>query len=256
MSSVLQGYLNYRREVANLNLNLDQVGVTHLEGLENSLWNFDSRQIEVLLRGIIKIPNVVHAEVLSVTGDRYSAGSSKGIKRFIVREFRLMRGEDELGILRMTASLDAIYEKLWFEMILIFLNQFFVVFVFSLLILWLFSRRVTRHLWGMARYASGLSVDRLDEELVLERVRSANNKRDELDLLVESFNRMRLSLREDIEARKMAEDEVRRLNLVLEKRVEERTFQLEKANEELRLATEAAQRASQAKSVFFGQHES
>jgi signal transduction histidine kinase/CheY-like chemotaxis protein len=54
----------------------------------------------------------------------------------------------------------------------------------------------------------------------------------------------------EVEDRRTAQDEVMRLNAELEERVRIRTLQLETSNRELALASEAAQKANQAKSEF------
>jgi len=58
------------------------------------------------------------------------------------------------------------------------------------------------------------------------------------------------ALREEINTRKKVEEEVQKLNIVLESRVRQRTFDLEKANQELKIAKEHAEDASRAKSAF------
>jgi PAS domain S-box-containing protein len=59
-----------------------------------------------------------------------------------------------------------------------------------------------------------------------------------------------MGVMEDITKRKKVEDELHKLNLELEKRVTERTSQLNKANQELRQAKEEAEEANRAKSEF------
>jgi signal transduction histidine kinase len=87
---------------------------------------------------------------------------------------------------------------------------------------------------------------------------------DELGALVAAYNEMmaeverrtvalEASNREkerEVEERREAEEEVKRLNAGLEQRVRERTAELESSNSELALATEAAQAANRAKSEF------
>lgn len=59
-----------------------------------------------------------------------------------------------------------------------------------------------------------------------------------------------ISLGYDIQERKAAEDEVRRLNAELESRVADRTQKIEQTNLELAQARDAAEAANQAKSIF------
>ena len=87
---------------------------------------------------------------------------------------------------------------------------------------------------------------------------------DEVGALVDSFNDMLAEIErrthaledsgrekaQEAEERRVAQQEVMRLNEALERRVQERTAELEVSNHELALATEAAERANQAKSDF------
>jgi len=87
---------------------------------------------------------------------------------------------------------------------------------------------------------------------------------DEVGTLVDAFNRMmieverhsqqnRAALREverEVAERRTAQQEVMRLNEQLEQRVHERTAELEASNQDLTRATEAAEKANQAKSEF------
>lgn len=87
---------------------------------------------------------------------------------------------------------------------------------------------------------------------------------DELGALVEAFNNMMREIERrtealeatnrekarEVEERRIAQQEVMRLNAGLELRVQERTAELERSNGELALATAAAESANRAKSEF------
>lgn len=74
--------------------------------------------------------------------------------------------------------------------------------------------------------------------------------RDEIGQLAEDFNGMLETLEHEIAERRHAENEIRFLNAQLEKRVIERTKELEIANEALRTRTEEAETANRAKADF------
>jgi signal transduction histidine kinase/ActR/RegA family two-component response regulator len=112
-----------------------------------------------------------------------------------------------------------------------------------------------------------LAISTIAREVVEQRNYARRAERisdDEVGTLVDSFNRMMAEIeRRSAEAqdamarivrevadRRVAQQEVMRLNEQLEARVSERTAQLEASNKELALATETAERANRAKSEF------
>jgi signal transduction histidine kinase len=112
-----------------------------------------------------------------------------------------------------------------------------------------------------------LAIGQIAREVVEQRDysrRAAKLSDDEVGSLVESFNDMlaeiehrsreaeasNRELAREVEVRRLAQQEVMRLNEDLERRVEERTAQLQASNQELALAKDAAESANQAKSTF------
>ncbi|MFZ5549692.1 MAG: ATP-binding protein [Pseudomonadota bacterium] len=122
---------------------------------------------------------------------------------------------------------------------------------------WL-SRLVIRPIQSLAEAARDV-VDKRDYSRRVEK-----RSDDELGALVAAYNEMMAEIERrtveleasnrdkerEVQERRDAEEEVKRLNAGLEQRVRERTAELESSNSELALATEAAQSANRAKSEF------
>ncbi|HJV94302.1 MAG TPA: ATP-binding protein, partial [Azonexus sp.] len=120
------------------------------------------------------------------------------------------------------------------------------------------ERVVTRPIFAIANVAREV-VEQRDYSRRAEKMSD-----DEIGMLVTAFNDMlaeierrtaalEVSSREiarEAEERKIAQQEVMRLNTGLEMRVRERTAALERSNRELELATAAAEEANRAKSAF------
>ena len=77
-----------------------------------------------------------------------------------------------------------------------------------------------------------------------------NDMLSEIERRTQALEASNLDKAREVEERRVAQQEVMRLNADLEQRVLARTAQLEKSNQELALATEAAERANHAKSAF------
>jgi signal transduction histidine kinase/ActR/RegA family two-component response regulator len=138
----------------------------------------------------------------------------------------------------------------------------FGVTLLALLTAWLLVRRLGQTITAPIDAISGVA-----REVVAKRDysrRAPRTSEDEAAGLVDSFNAMLSEIeqrtlaleksnheiaREALE-RGLAQKEVMRLNSELEKRVHERTTQLELANSDLELAIEEARNANQAKSAF------
>ena len=76
---------------------------------------------------------------------------------------------------------------------LIWIGKAIEMFCISLFFLYVFHRLIAKHLHQIVRYAQNLTLDKLDEPLIL----SKPNKNDELDQVVAAINKMRISLMGD-----------------------------------------------------------
>jgi signal transduction histidine kinase/ActR/RegA family two-component response regulator len=132
----------------------------------------------------------------------------------------------------------------------------------AMLVAWGLSYRLQRIVTRPVEDISRVAREVVEQKAYARRVERRSD--DEVGALVDSFNSMmavieqrtaesELALRDaarEVLERREAQQEVMRLNAELERRVRERTAQLEASNSELVQATEVAERANRAKSAF------
>jgi len=248
---LLQLYSNFVSDKDELDKRLDQVKVSTIESITKSLWGFDEEQLKVQIESVRKIEDVVQVTVTwsdwnntvqtmnAVTPENFQTEVARLNLATFEKDYPLIYEDDNtkaqvLGTLRITASLESVYKKLFDRAVFIGSLQFTKTLLVSLFILWLVRSLLTRHIDSIARYARQLSLDKLTTPLTLDR-RKNDEKTDELDNVVNAVNQMRETLLDDIEQRHAIE-----LALLAEK--EEKL--------ESRRQTAVAQDANRAKSQF------
>ncbi|MDP6656224.1 MAG: histidine kinase dimerization/phosphoacceptor domain -containing protein [SAR324 cluster bacterium] len=239
LGTAYQLYTDYRRDVGLIEERMIQIQSSYLRGIVNSLWMTDLRQAEVLLEGVVQLPDMEYIEIQSPEGVWLKHGR---VIEEQVLEYRFplqyihQAEEFDLGELRLLASLDDVYARLWDKLLIILLTQAIKTFLISGFILVLVQLLITRHLGSMARYAHEVTPEKLDAPLILQR----KQRNDELNEVVVAFNRMRKSLqdyyqqlRSELTRRTTAEKELLDYKNKLEEQVVERTEELRAANQKL-----------------------
>ncbi|MDF1822211.1 MAG: ATP-binding protein [Alcanivoracaceae bacterium] len=226
----------YDDGVTDMERDLEQIELTALPGITRSLWNFDEEQLQVQLGALLRLPEVIAAEVqwqdwngetrnLRVGEERADTKSSHVHNFAIVYRRRDGSGE-ELGVLRVEISRDALYQRVGEHAAFIVLFQGFKTLIIAVLVILLIRHMMGRHLRAIAEYARSMSISRLHHPLKLPR---SEHHRDELQDIADAINQMRETLRDDIHQREeaelaLAEERERRL------RDEEKRIRAESAN--------------------------
>ncbi|WP_111641107.1 sensor histidine kinase [Marinimicrobium alkaliphilum] len=253
LSTGVQLYVDYQRDLSAINTRLDEVESGYLGSISASLWNLDIRQLQLQLEGVRHLPDIqsvaVYENPQGVDNPLALRIGEPVEQRAIVREYRLvyhLGGEGrDIGRLVINASMDEVYRRLWEKAVVILMTQGVKTFVVSLFILYIFYRLVTQHLSTIAQFVSRFKLGKATSQLTL--ARTPPRKADELDQVTHAFNELgdnlhqayealrevNAELERDIIARRRAEEEVKRLNEGLEQRVRQRTAELEAANKEL-----------------------
>ena len=258
----------HRGWVNDLSAQAELVGRTTVPALE-----FDDARVARENLGLLRLqPGIRAAAVYSASGEVFATYSENGAPRTFpsVSAQDSVRVEDgdllvfkqivDRGRLVGTVHLRARYEL--YDRLLNYAGIALVVAVVAMLVALLVSswlqKIVTRPILAIGEVARDV-VARGDYSRRAERIST-----DEVGALVDAFNNMlseierrtqaleasNLEKAREVEERRVAQQEVMRLNEDLEQRVQRRTAQLESSNRELAVATDAAERANRAKSAF------
>lgn len=199
-------YSDYRQGANTLNQSIVQIQAGYQESISYSLWNFDSQQIKTQLAGIINFPGVLNVYIETKEGLLHSTGDFQQTysEKHAFDLFYISAGHQyPLGVLNITLDYQGLYKTLFYKAINILITQFIKTFSVSLFMLYIFQRLVTNRLIKMSHWAKRFSLESLDNEL---KVRPKSQKEhDELDSVVSAINNMRVSLKEDIKQRELAE---------------------------------------------------
>ncbi|MBE1424290.1 PAS domain S-box-containing protein [Desulfomicrobium macestii] len=210
LGTVVQLTFDYRNDREAMLSQLEQIRTSRLSSLTSALWHLDEVQILVQLEGVLEMRDMMYAEVITPEGIRYFRGAQAEEKNLIVRKFplqyRVLDRIDMIGTLVVAADKSALWRRLLDKSLVIGITQGVQIFLVAILVVFIFYMLVTRHLRRMALYTSGLTIDRLQEPLLLDK---SSSRPDEIDIVVRAFNDMRENLLRDIKQREDAEKKLK-----------------------------------------------
>ncbi|MEK9712171.1 MAG: hypothetical protein VW258_06370 [Thalassolituus sp.] len=201
-------YSDYRRGIDQYRANLEQIHTSYQQSVSYSLWNFDNRQIESQLDGILNFPGVVYVyiesrdKMVQSAGDIYTAAD---LQYSFPLTHQSASQEYHLGNLYLNLNYTGLYEDLKHKALTIIGTQFIKTFSVSVFILVMVRLLITRRLETMAQWANNFNLSNLDTPL---RFANSEAKFDELDMVAHAINRMRETLREDAQERERSREQL------------------------------------------------
>lgn len=221
--TLISFYIDYRTEVGSLTDTLTQIEQSALGGFSTAVFNLDDNQINVLLEGIVTIPDILEATVLEVDKSVYlkkttenlihsdapnSSDSAEPSNQFIINYIKSFLDKNELikliplkyeegntfktiGFLEYRATLKNMYARLIYKAIIFFLSQGMKTFIVSFLILLICRNTITHHIQTITDFFKGEDFKSPDLKI---RPLTLNRKKgktiDEFDILVSNIVEM------------------------------------------------------------------
>ncbi|MEB2515797.1 ATP-binding protein [Pseudomonas sp. YuFO20] len=244
LASSVQLYIEYRREMREIDSRMELIRAGYLASLERSLWDLDEEQLKVQLRGLVDFSDVARVHLTGadfdlVQGNPAPAGPLR-IERFAL-DYQPPSGPlRHLGELQVSTDLGAVYQRLYATGLtnLLWMAVFFCGL--SVALSGLFYRLVTRHLKVMAEFARRIAAGQWHEPLRLDKRRSAQN--DEIDTVAHALDDMRRAILSDIDRRETDRLALQDNRDELLRMVERRTASLMRAKDEAEAANLAKSR--------------
>ncbi|MGK5092710.1 PAS domain S-box protein [Deltaproteobacteria bacterium TL4] len=212
----LQLYVDYRSDLKLIDKQLDLIQKSYVAPVTLSVWNFDRKQLELLLKGIKSLGNIQQVEVKDLKWTQNhlrSPESDPAVKYFPLTYFAHSEEKWDLGVMRIVIALDPIYQRLLDKILLILVTKSIKTFLISIFILLIFQYLITRHLNTIGNFTRQLRLGQLDQPLTLHRKITPDapkDELDELDELVDAINSMRVQMREDLTMRQVMENDLRK----------------------------------------------
>jgi PAS domain S-box-containing protein len=212
LTTGFQLYTDYQKDLNTMQSNVRFIKDSYLPGIETSLYTYNEDQLKLQLKGVLKIQDVTYLEIEDIAsgktlismGERYHDNN-------IIHEISLTYKEQKekeipLGRLLIVVSLDGVYQRLIDKVLIILASNLVKTFLASVFILAIIQWLMTQHLQTMAEYANKINISGLNEALKLRRPKKGTLPPDELDMVVNSINDMRIRLLEDILEKEKTEE--------------------------------------------------
>lgn len=246
--SALQIYGAYQHALRDTHHHLVDIEQNYLPLLATAMWSVDEPRIDALVTSIAKMADVGRVLLQDDVGQRWE----KTHPEFHATLFNIdlpVYYEDNgerflLGQLEVALTDNRIRAELIKTAQSIAITTLTSLLLSAIFVLFIIHWWISRHLEKMAHYAQNLDLTTLEQPLVLER--SNTHITDELDLVAEAINQMRIRIRDDLDNRTRLMDELRLHREKLELLVAERTHALEEQTHALEEKTIALEQQSAA----------
>jgi len=212
--TAIQLYRDYNRDLLLIDSQLKQIQNVHIRSIAGSLWLLDEKGMQILIDGILQLPDILYVEVSD--GERsWASAGIRQTEKMIVREYPLtyqhLGSEQQIGSMTAVATLERVYQRLIDKTVDILISNAIRTFLVAGFMLLLFHYLVTRHLIDIAGFVRKQDLDQSIEPLQLDRKAGNQHRPDELDLVVNELNQMHHNLQKSFARLKQSETKYREL---------------------------------------------
>ena len=168
VSTAVQIYTQYQDDIVSLQQRFSNIETSYIPSMATSLWDFNKPLMEQQIKGIVDLPDISYVKVITDLGNEHEFGDKNVIAQQIFEEYKIIYGDNEIGVLQVYANYDDIYNRLWQKAGFILTAEFIQTFIVAFCILFVVHWLVTRHIYQITDYAQRLAKDTLDTPLELD----------------------------------------------------------------------------------------
>ncbi len=207
LSSAIILPFEYSRRMRLIQQEIENIVQAQLPGLEEGVWNYDTRLVDAMVDGLAIYPYMIDIAVIDAAGpvissrSRFNERYRPKTDETYSHSYSLFHREEEanpviIGWLHFNIDSDRILNDVFSQITATLAFQLAFIIIQSLLVLIVFSRLITRHLGTIARHVTAYRQEGGSHILRLER----KERPDELGVLVDALNSLHASLEEALAA--------------------------------------------------------
>jgi diguanylate cyclase (GGDEF)-like protein len=213
---------------------LREIEGTFTPALRTALWSVNEKQLASIADGILKLPVITGLKIESGKGESLISEelngdlSSSGSFEYNYEVLQKALNDQYVYLAKVTFLSDSqvVFDRVKFGFLFILINAFLKSLILWFLFLWVFKTMLNKPLTKFVTGLQGMDFEGLDKH----RINLDLEYQDELKLLENSYNQMLDKL---YEQKKSFVDAQQNHQLELERKVTERTHELELANQQL-----------------------
>jgi hypothetical protein len=236
LTLILGGMVYYFGKTA-LDRQFQKIESSYIDFIRPALWVTDKEMVDVLLMGIVNLPEMAYAGIHvngTVVCEKGERDETRHPDRIIPVNYLYNGTTRFIGDLYVQADKRIFWMKIVRDLIMAASIQAVTIFIFCGAVLWLIFRLLIQRLGTITRYTATISMETLETPLILGRTTTPSNDPDELDTLADTINAMRQHLHQELTGRKKAEAQLQAHLNDLEQTVEKRTADLQTALSEVK----------------------
>lgn len=209
LGSLMMLKLEYNDTLKTFEQSVTDINFRNKNTLRHILWIYDTSAIQKFLLDIVDGNQIIYAQIVLNDEKVFFAGVPQK-EDVLHKEFHIIHNQDghdyHIGHFTVLGNLKFVKDKIIHKAITVWLSEVFKAIIMTLLILWLLRKIFVNHLEQLAIYTKSLNLSNLREPFVLDKKRLTGD--DEISIVVDAFNDMRINLLNEIEKSKRVEKEL------------------------------------------------
>ncbi|MFM8768760.1 MAG: PAS domain-containing protein, partial [Rubrivivax sp.] len=200
VAASVQAWLSWRHTQAEFDEAVVVIGQTHVPLLSRSVWDLEPEVVRQQLKLLVERPEVALVRLTTTTGQRFEMARPQAQVAGAGHLFKITqpdRPESVIGELLVQADRGALYRELAYSLGLPLVTYSLLTLLILGLVKRVLHQQLEQPLRELTYRVQLLKPDQLSVPLTI--VRCPGHRRDEIDLLIEGFQTLQLSLNRHVQ---------------------------------------------------------